>query len=275
MKIFYAVAGSISLALGIAGIFLPLLPTTPFLLLTAWFYCKSSPRLYGWLMSHPYLGPYIRNYRDRRAITLSGKIVSVALLWTTILICIFAVVEPLWLKIMLAAILAGVTWHILSFRTMKREENVRLVPVRKERHMKRLCRFPLPPLPAPEGAAAASAGTIVASAMASGHIFYLLRAAGRDVGYLWIKPDSPGRLRLYGIHIADGHRGKGYAREALIFLEHYCTYRGIANIWLTIDKSNGRGIAMYAKSGFMITSENSPTESGNDQESYIMERDIL
>ena len=55
MKLFYIILGSTALALGMLGIFLPLLPTTPFLLLSAWFYCKGSDRLYGWLMSHPYL----------------------------------------------------------------------------------------------------------------------------------------------------------------------------------------------------------------------------
>lgn len=131
MKLFYIILGSTALALGMLGIFLPLLPTTPFLLLSAWFYCKGSDRLYGWLMSHPYLGSYIRNYREKRAITLQSKATAVSLMFVTILICILFVAESLWLKILLAAIFAAVSWHILSFRTMRRDENLCLFRVRK------------------------------------------------------------------------------------------------------------------------------------------------
>lgn len=65
MKTLFIILGSLSLALGIIGMFLPLLPTTPFLLLTAALYIKSSPRLYDWLISHRILGEYIRNFRRK------------------------------------------------------------------------------------------------------------------------------------------------------------------------------------------------------------------
>lgn len=81
-------------------------------------------------------------------------------------------------------------------------------------------------------------------------------------------------MRLHGIHIDEKCRGKGYAKEALIFLDHYCTYHGIRKIRLTIEKSNGRGIAMYVKSGFMITAESAEDEPGNCKCSYVMERDL-
>ena len=71
MKTLYIALGTLSLALGILGIFLPLLPTTPFLLLTAALYFKSSPRLYNWLLNHKHLGPYIRNFRENKAIHLA------------------------------------------------------------------------------------------------------------------------------------------------------------------------------------------------------------
>ena len=119
MKIMYIVLGSVSLGLGVAGIFLPLLPTTPFLLLTAALYCKGSPKLYNWLINHKCLGTYIRNFRENKAIPIRVKIISVSLVWITILYCIFAVVEPLWLKILLSCIAIGVSYHILSFKTLK------------------------------------------------------------------------------------------------------------------------------------------------------------
>ena len=120
MKTLYIALGTLSLALGILGIFLPLLPTTPFLLLTAALYCKSSPRLYNWLLNHKHLGPYIRNFRENKAIPLRAKIISLVLMWGTMLYCIFFLVPLVWVKILLFLIAVGVTYHILSFKTLKK-----------------------------------------------------------------------------------------------------------------------------------------------------------
>ncbi|MBE6181437.1 MAG: DUF454 domain-containing protein [Rikenellaceae bacterium] len=119
MKWLFIIFGSISLILGIIGIFIPLLPTTPFLLLTATLWAHSTPQLYNRLLSHRKLGSYIRNFREYHAIPLRAKIVSVSLLWATILYCIFGPANGyLWLQLLLAAIAIGVTWHILSFATL-------------------------------------------------------------------------------------------------------------------------------------------------------------
>jgi len=119
MKILLAVLGAISLGLGIAGVFLPVLPTTPFLLLTAGLWMRSSPRLYEWLMSHPRLGAYIRAFRETRAIPRRAKIVSVAMLWATTICSAAWAVEAWWLRGLLVCIAAGVTCHILSFKTLE------------------------------------------------------------------------------------------------------------------------------------------------------------
>ena len=113
--------GAVALVLGLVGIFVPLLPTTPFLLLAAALWVRSSPWLYGWLVSHRRLGPYIRQFREHRAIPLRAKVISVALLWATLLYCIVAVVDRLWwVQLLLLAVAVGVTWHILSFATLRR-----------------------------------------------------------------------------------------------------------------------------------------------------------
>lgn len=111
--------GLITLVAGIIGIFLPVLPTTPFLLLSAALFVRSSPRLYHWLMNHPHLGPYITNFRENKAIPLRVKIVSVSLLWITLLYCTFFVAESLVMQIIFPLIAIGVTIHILSFKTLR------------------------------------------------------------------------------------------------------------------------------------------------------------
>ena len=122
MKIFLTILGLVSFALAVAGIFLPLLPTTPLLLLAAWCFVRSSPHLYGWLMRHPKFGPYIRNFRESMAIPLRVKVVSVAMIWLTIGYCIVAVVdEYLWAQILMFALAATISWHILSYKTLKRD----------------------------------------------------------------------------------------------------------------------------------------------------------
>lgn len=76
--------GILSVGLGVIGIFLPVLPTTPFLLLSAACFARSSPRLHHWLLSHPWFGSSIKNYREFRAISMKAKIIAFAVLWSAI-----------------------------------------------------------------------------------------------------------------------------------------------------------------------------------------------
>ena len=122
MRIFLIIVGSVSLVLGILGIFLPMLPTTPFLLLSAAAWVKASPSLYEWLINHRVFGEYIRNFREYRAIPLRVKIISVSLVWLTIGYCVFAVVDEWWWAQVLMFLLAtAISWHILSFKTLKKK----------------------------------------------------------------------------------------------------------------------------------------------------------
>ena len=118
MKFLLAFLGSVSLMLGIMGIFLPVLPTTPFLLLSAALYVRSSQRLYNWLMSHKHLGAYIRNFREHKALPLRVKIVSVTMVWATLLYCAIFVAKEWWMSAVFIAIATGVTIHILSYKTL-------------------------------------------------------------------------------------------------------------------------------------------------------------
>lgn len=121
MKIFLVALGALSLVLGVVGIFLPLLPTTPFLLLTAALWVRSSPRLYAWLLAHGRLGEYIRNFRENRAIPLRAKLLTLVVMWCSMLWCVLAVVDAWWwAQVALLLIAVGVTWHILSFATLRK-----------------------------------------------------------------------------------------------------------------------------------------------------------
>ena len=118
-RIILIILGSFFVGLGILGIFLPLLPTTPFLLLAATCYVRSSERFYNWLLNTKWLGNYIKNYREGRGIPLSGKLLSVFLLWLTIGYSAIFAVPILLIRILLILIAIGVTIHILSLKTLK------------------------------------------------------------------------------------------------------------------------------------------------------------
>ncbi|MBN2511163.1 MAG: YbaN family protein [Spirochaetales bacterium] len=114
-------AGSASLSLGVVGIFLPVLPTTPFLLLSAACYLRSSRRLYSWLINHPVLGLYIRSYIEYGAISRKAKIVSIVMLWLVITSTAVFFIDFLWLRIVLVCIAIGVTVYLLSKKTLTKE----------------------------------------------------------------------------------------------------------------------------------------------------------
>ncbi len=112
--------GTASLVVGIVGIFLPLLPTTPFLLLAAACYLRSSRRFYNWLIGNRFFGAYVRNYLERKGTTLRVKAASLALLWITIGCSAAFATDTLWVRIALVVIAIAVTAHILSLRTLPR-----------------------------------------------------------------------------------------------------------------------------------------------------------
>lgn len=115
----YISLGILSCALGVIGIFVPLLPTTPFLLLSAALLFRSSPRLYNRLLNHPQLGPYIRNFREHKALPLRVKIISVSLVWITILHAVIFLLDHWVLESLLLLLAAGITAYILHFKTLR------------------------------------------------------------------------------------------------------------------------------------------------------------
>jgi uncharacterized protein len=117
MKILLNVIGCIAVVLAVLGVFLPLLPTTPFLLLASACFVRGSDRMHRWLRNHPVFGEYLRNFEDKRALPRRAKIVSLVLLWPSMTYSIY-LVKPMLLKGMLLAIAAGVTIMILRMKTL-------------------------------------------------------------------------------------------------------------------------------------------------------------
>ena len=122
MKCVFLVIGFLSVALGFVGIFVPVLPTTPFLLLAAALFFRSSPRAYAWLMQHRWLGPSIRSFREDRAIPLRAKVLALSLLWITSVHCIVFLFDSWWLRLLMGGIAVGVTVYLLSFKTRRTHE---------------------------------------------------------------------------------------------------------------------------------------------------------
>lgn len=110
------VAGTVFAAIGIVGIFIPILPTTPFLLLAAACYMRSSERFYRWLLNNRLFGAYIRNYIEGRGMPLKIKIITILLLWTTIGLSASFATQSLALRIALILVAIGVTTHIIYIR---------------------------------------------------------------------------------------------------------------------------------------------------------------
>lgn len=121
VRAFFFSAGTISLALGALGIFLPILPTTPFLLLALACYCRSSKRMTHWILTNKYLGDYIRRYKEGKGIPLKTKVLALTILWMTISYSAFFMVQK-WLPIQLAlfAVAIGVTIHLIRLPTYRK-----------------------------------------------------------------------------------------------------------------------------------------------------------
>ncbi|MFC1787331.1 YbaN family protein [Halobacteriota archaeon] len=122
-KILFIILGSICVILGLIGIIIPLLPTTPFLLLAAFFYGKSSHRLQQWLFSNRVFGPYLTNYVEGRCISIRNKVFTLMLLWLTIGYTIFFAISNLLIQMLLLLIAICVTTHILTIKTIKQQSN--------------------------------------------------------------------------------------------------------------------------------------------------------
>jgi uncharacterized protein len=119
VRAFFLAAGTVALALGLIGIFLPLLPTTPFVLLAAACYARGSRRFYDWLLAQRTFGPIIHEWQHHRSIPYKTKITAIVLMSLTLGVSIVFFVQPLWLKGLLA--LMGVGLAVWMYRMPSRD----------------------------------------------------------------------------------------------------------------------------------------------------------
>ncbi len=120
-KCLLIIIGTISLVLGITGLFLPVLPTTPFLLLSSFCYLRSSQRLYSWLMTRKVIGAYIYNYMTYKAVPKSTKLFSIIFLWITLIVSMILIGH--WhVRIILILVGIGVSIHLLMLKTIEKSE---------------------------------------------------------------------------------------------------------------------------------------------------------
>ncbi|MCF8334804.1 MAG: YbaN family protein [Bacteroidales bacterium] len=122
VKFLFIVLGTVSLSVGVLGIFLPGLPTTVFLLITAFLYARSSEKLYNKLLNNKYVGPYITNFRKYRGMTLKSKIYSISMMWTMIFLSTYFLIPDKltsWIVIGLGFVGTVVMGFVLRTVTME------------------------------------------------------------------------------------------------------------------------------------------------------------
>lgn len=110
-------AGTVCVGLGVLGMFLPLMPTTVFLLLAAYCYSHSSEKFHTWLLNNRLFGGYIRSYKAGMGISIRQKVTTIVLLWASIGFSIWIVAAGFWITLLLLAIALAVTVHILWLKT--------------------------------------------------------------------------------------------------------------------------------------------------------------
>jgi len=117
VRVLFFVAGSIFLALGAIGVALPVLPTTPFLLLALACYCRSSERMTYWMLNNKYFGNYIRNYKEGKGIPLKTKLFAITILWITLVYSAIFIIPILIAQVILFGVAVAVTLHLIRLPT--------------------------------------------------------------------------------------------------------------------------------------------------------------
>ena len=114
MRHFYFALGWLFFGIGAVGAFLPVLPTTPFMLLALWAFAKSSPRFHDWLYRHRLFGPPMQQWTRYRVIPLPAKVMSVSMMSASLGYLVFFTEQPLYISMLVAAGMLYAAWFILT-----------------------------------------------------------------------------------------------------------------------------------------------------------------
>lgn len=119
MRILLFTAGIILLSLGVIGAFLPLLPTTPFVLLATWLFGKSSPRFHNYLLRHRIFGQVLTDFYEKKALRVRTKVIALASMWAVLFTTSIFFMPYIWARVAVFAIGAAVTVWILRYPTLR------------------------------------------------------------------------------------------------------------------------------------------------------------
>lgn len=114
----YLIVGSLALAAGVLGVFLPILPTTPFVLLAAWCFLRSSDKLYAWVIDNETFGPTVKNYQEGKGITQKTRIKAIVMMWATISISVYFFVSNLYVIAVMYLIAISVSLYLYRLPTI-------------------------------------------------------------------------------------------------------------------------------------------------------------
>jgi uncharacterized membrane protein YbaN (DUF454 family) len=114
------VLGTLALGIGAVGLFLPVLPTTPFLLIALGCYVRSSERLYTWLRQHPRFGPAVQNYVEKKGVPLRVKVISLTIAWA-VLGGTALLIDRVPLQVLLIAVAVGKTFFMIRIKTLRQD----------------------------------------------------------------------------------------------------------------------------------------------------------
>jgi len=120
VRIVLIAAGTFFTGIGLIGVVVPIMPTIPFLLIAAFIFLRSSDRMYSWLIDNRYFGDQLKNYLEKKGLTFKTKMISIIILWSTILFSSFIFIDYWWMRFILMGIATGVTIHLLLIRTLQR-----------------------------------------------------------------------------------------------------------------------------------------------------------
>ena len=120
-KALYGIAGGLALVLGVIGIFLPVLPTTPFILLAAFCFAKGSPRVHQWMLRHALIGPILRNWEEHHSLTRRTKSVAIISMWLMLCVSIWTFSDWPWAQVSL--LVFGAIGTTMMLRIPTRDQN--------------------------------------------------------------------------------------------------------------------------------------------------------